>query len=63
MLMDSNAVPDDPQGTFLESSRASDQLQVEKRFLKNPSRDLGSYTMPALNPTTHTVESDLGLQT
>lgn len=44
MLVDSNSIPDDPQGTFLESPRASDQLQVDKRFLNNPSRDWGKET-------------------
>lgn len=41
MLMDSDSIPDDPQGTFLESPRASNQLQAEKRFLKNYLQSLG----------------------
>lgn len=41
MLVDSNSVPDDSQGTFLECPRASDQLQVEKRFLNNPLQRYG----------------------
>lgn len=47
MLMDSNSVPDDPQGTFLKSPRASNQLQAEKRFLSNSLQSLGpSYRCP-----------------
>lgn len=63
MLMDSNSVPDDPQGTFFESPRASDQLQIEKRFFKNPSREHASPKShdPACGTTSETT-LDVDLQ-
>ena len=64
MLVDSNSISDDPQGTFLESPRASNQLQIEKVFLNTPLQAWGHHTdARKVNPMTLPVELSLRMQT